>query len=768
LDNDSTSHVVILGAGGIGKSSVALVVLHDPKMVARFGARRHFVSCEGMRHADSVALTLARILGSKRDGAERDPLAAIRDGLAKPTILTIDNLESIWVTDEPKTRRDTERLLQTLGNMDNLSLIVTSRGSIPPPGVKWANARSTSLDTLTVEAALAVFSDLAGESIAVSNEASQAMKQLVTEVDCMPLAVSLLAQLARNGESPLSLLRQWESKRSRLLQTEATGREYNVEVSISITLDFLPSAEVNPEPVRLLAICSELPAGLFPGVMDDLRASFDDIDAAARLLRKHSLVQTGAHGQLKMLSPIRHFVKTRYAVTDVHRAALIEFYCKLARKANQPVDENFPAALRLVTPELENIAWILHAAVDTTTALTSTVVEGVLDYSWFTYHTIPATSLLESLIVRLRTTSGRKRELGRSLRLCGDMCRMRFRHDDAARYLNDAAAIFAGLEDVWGHAECSMCLGLVYVSRLRYSEAEHAFRVAMDGFVLTSDGLSISQCQKSMADLASATGDEESALELLKSAANGFAIAGHNRGVALCDKNIGIASLTMGDLHLALEKLNAARAVLEGMGDIHGLAQCNEAIAEAHVAGGTFDEATIALDRARTLLARAGERITSERLGKTLEVISECVESSGITWEQVRSNIWNRRPPKWYRVPQPSITDLSLDYLGGHSLDHGLSRSNVPSLRHKLSSDDGVHGAFAAANYSISDFGRTMQPPPQTQPQPQPMDPGLNWTHRRRQLSISSSWTDSDEERENNSAPIAAASFKLPEPEGRE
>lgn len=679
IDNGATAHIAILGAGGIGKTSVALAVLHDPKTITRFGVRRYFVSCEGMRHADAVALTLARIVGSKRNAAERDPLAAIRDILDEPTVLVIDNLESIWITDEVKVRRDTERLLQTLGRMVNLSLIVTSRGTILPPGVRWANQQNPSLDTLTVEAALAVFVDIAGDTTLKYIDESRAMERLVKEVNCMPLAVSLLAQLARNGESPRSLLRQWESQRIRLLQTESNGREYNVEASISISLDFLPSVEVNPEPIRLLAICSALPAGLFPDAIKSLQALFNDVDATTRLLLKHALVQRGSNGELKMLSPVRHFVKTRHTVTDVHSAALIEFYCKLARKANQPIDKEFTAVLRLVMPELENLACILHAAIDTTAAPTSTVIEGIIDYSWYTYHTIPTTVLLKALIVRLRTVSGRQRELGRSLRLCGGICRLQHLHSEAEQHLVDAAAIFSGLKDLWEYAECSICLGLVYIQRRQYDMAEDAFKVAMNGFVSSFDELGIAQCRKSMADLAIATGNEEGALKLLESAAEGFRTAGHARGVAVCDKNSGIVSLIMGDLQSAREKLNTARMALEAMGDIHSLAQCNEAIAEVHVAEGTFGQATAALERARALLATTGESTRFEIIGKTVDVISECVSFPGLTWERIRASIWYRQPPKWY-CRRPSAQNMSTDIQTLHRVDYDFTRRSSQML----------------------------------------------------------------------------------------
>ena len=161
--------------------------------------------------------------------------------------------------------------------------------------------------------------------------------QLLRAVDCMPLPVSLLAQLAQQGNPPSQLLLEWGKSKSRLLRTETNGREYNVEVSIKISLDFLPHPEVDAEPLQLLSVCSQLADGIFPPVVSQLQPHFVDLDGAARLLKRHALVSVGPAGELKMLSPVREYILRSHPMAEqaCHRTAGY-LLCNRRRTTSRP------------------------------------------------------------------------------------------------------------------------------------------------------------------------------------------------------------------------------------------------------------------------------------------------------------------------------------------------------------------------------------------------------------------------------------------------
>ena len=179
-------------------------------------------------------------------------------------------------------RSSTELFLRTLVAVETVTLIITTRGIALPLGIHWSNMTMAMLDPLSLDAAQAVFTDVAGEPDSPTE--TDATTELMRAVDCMPLTVWLLAQLAQQGNLPLVLLKWWVGFTTRALQIEAGGREYSIEVSVKLSLLCLPAIKGNPGPRHLLSVCSQLPDRLLPSVYEQLRDYFDNIDAAAGLL----------------------------------------------------------------------------------------------------------------------------------------------------------------------------------------------------------------------------------------------------------------------------------------------------------------------------------------------------------------------------------------------------------------------------------------------------------------------------------------------------
>jgi DNA replication protein DnaC len=121
-DKDEAVKVAILGPGGMGKSSLALAVLHNPQVVQMFGNHRHFISCESADSAEGVALAISshfKILGDTK------PIQRVLKHLRSvdaPMLLILDNFETPWERQE--ARAPVENFLSQLTEVTRLNLIV--------------------------------------------------------------------------------------------------------------------------------------------------------------------------------------------------------------------------------------------------------------------------------------------------------------------------------------------------------------------------------------------------------------------------------------------------------------------------------------------------------------------------------------------------------------------------------------------------------------------------------------------------------------------
>lgn len=266
-----TARLAVLGSGGMGKTTVALALLYDSRIMERFGGRRYFVSCEALVDVNSVVSLLARRLGVFVSG---DLLTAILAHLTRTplTVIVIDNLETVWLVNGGPVAA-IEELLGMLAQIPTVSIVITCRGNVLPQFVDWSNADTAALEPFSLEAALETFQDRAGRRLSGQDE--QIAKQLLNAVDRMPLAVSLLGQLARRGFSLSELLARWDREHSALLHIHGSSRMYNVEASVEVSINMVNAADSSGEALQLLSLCSKLPDGLRPEVFESLRPRFE-------------------------------------------------------------------------------------------------------------------------------------------------------------------------------------------------------------------------------------------------------------------------------------------------------------------------------------------------------------------------------------------------------------------------------------------------------------------------------------------------------------
>lgn len=88
-------HVAVLGGPGIGKTSVAVSVLHTPEVRRRYGERRYFVACDAEGAYTACWDFAAAALGICVREAGEKKRELLRTLSAQPTLIVLDNFESV-------------------------------------------------------------------------------------------------------------------------------------------------------------------------------------------------------------------------------------------------------------------------------------------------------------------------------------------------------------------------------------------------------------------------------------------------------------------------------------------------------------------------------------------------------------------------------------------------------------------------------------------------------------------------------------------------
>jgi hypothetical protein len=92
LKNSGVAYISALGPGGIGKTTVSLVILHHPEIWIMFRERRHFVPCDAATSTQLLVQCILQVLGVQQKGSS-DPLTSLHMHLsgAGPLLLVLDN-----------------------------------------------------------------------------------------------------------------------------------------------------------------------------------------------------------------------------------------------------------------------------------------------------------------------------------------------------------------------------------------------------------------------------------------------------------------------------------------------------------------------------------------------------------------------------------------------------------------------------------------------------------------------------------------------------
>jgi tetratricopeptide (TPR) repeat protein len=283
--------VALIGPGGIGKTSIALKVLHHNRIKERFGENRRFIRCDQFPASRTHFLArLSKVIGSGTENPE--DLTPLRSTLSsKEALIILDNAESV-LDPQGTGGREIYSLVDELCQFENICLVITSRITTVPP-----HCQRPEIPTLSMESACDIFYGIYG-----NRGKSGIINDLLHRLGFHALSIKLLATVASHNAWGFDRLsKEWDAQRAKVLKTV-----YNESLAATIELSLACPTflSLGPSARDLLGVIAFFPQGIDENNLDWL---FPTISNTANLFDIFCMLSLTyrSNGFITMLPPIR-------------------------------------------------------------------------------------------------------------------------------------------------------------------------------------------------------------------------------------------------------------------------------------------------------------------------------------------------------------------------------------------------------------------------------------------------------------------------------
>jgi tetratricopeptide (TPR) repeat protein len=287
--------IALIGAGGIGKTSIALDVLHQNRIKERFGQHRRFIRCDQLQVSCANFLArLSKVIGAGVENPEN--LASLRPFLSSHEILIIlDNAESI-LDPQGTDAQEIYAIVDELCQFRTICLLITSRITTVP-----RHCRRPVIPSLSMEAACDIFYNIYG-----GGGRSNVANDLLRRLDFHALSITLLATAASHNVWDYErLAEEWEMHRARVLRTDYSE---SLAATIELSLNSPTFHKLGPDARDLLGVIAFFPQGIdeknldwfFSTTVPDRRNIFDKFCVLSLAYR--------SNGYIVMLAPLRDYL----------------------------------------------------------------------------------------------------------------------------------------------------------------------------------------------------------------------------------------------------------------------------------------------------------------------------------------------------------------------------------------------------------------------------------------------------------------------------
>ena len=569
--------MALIGTGGIGKTSIILTVLNDPRIKQRFGENRSFIRCDRLTTSHTHFLQkLSEATGAGVGNPE--DLSPMRRYLSsKEMIMVLDNAESVLGLAETDAQ-ETYSIVDELSQFSNICLVITSRiyNALP------THCEIVEIPTLTMEAGHQTFF-----RIYRPGERSDEIKAILEDLDFHPLSITLLATVAQqNRWNTRRLMMEWERQRTGVLRVRNLG---SLAATVELSLASAIFQELGTDAREVLGVVAFFPQGVNEDNIDQLFPTISDGPNMFDVLCNLSLTYRGS-GFLTMLAPLRDYLRPKDPMESPLLLMAKEHY--FARLSVEP----YPGK-----PGFDESRWIMSEDVNVEHLLDIfTSIDADLESVWdacchFMDHlywhkprvvilgpkveALPDNHpskpsclvFLSRLLNGVGNWTGRKRLLIQSVGLwrkrgndyqvaetlvaLSSANRILDLHKEGIRQAREALETFGRLGETGKQAECLIALALSLRADKQLDEAEEAATRAMALMNLPEnhDHFELPQCHKTLGYIHQSKGDREKAVRHFEESLRIASSLG-SRG------QLSKTHLALADLYFEEDKLDDAYA----------------------------------------------------------------------------------------------------------------------------------------------------------------------------------------------------------------
>ncbi|KAJ7485435.1 hypothetical protein FB451DRAFT_1127625 [Mycena latifolia] len=585
LAHEESPRVCITGAGGMGKTSVALAVMESTVVNEVFPKEYQFwVPCV---EAPSASILLRCLYTQLRVTAESydsiDTLISELDDSKQRRVLLLDNFETPCFSGGDANFKEVRDIIYRLASLSHVALLVTMTSDFPPSkNIVWKNK---SLPPLDPAAARDAFKSVCQGTV------DEKLDELLKAIGRVPLAITLMAANAADSQaSPEDLLGEWERAGPDMISS------MDRTISLSVNREIMKS---NTAALTLLAILSLLPAGTTGNNLHWWAPGMTSYTDAIRTLRTAALIEQEdgkfATARISVRSTVQAYMAQHDRIpAEVRQQVHDACYNYVLAHKSIPDDAKFKDDLSALATEETNIQSLLMQ-IDVET-LRPDALDALIAFSMYQRWTNPST------VVALHAL-----EVASAVR------------DDP-----HVADTHVGARHV---AEARKCLGLILLRLDRDNEACQHFEDARRGFKSlpgASDRVRAGECSMALASPWRAMGKPTQEVELLVLEAQ--ADLSHDKSnkyhVARGLLGLGEFLLSTRQNEQALETLSSAAAIFEDLNCPASTSRCLFLMARIYASQSKHTEA---LAIAKQALEKGEQAGYSGSIGNILNITARCL-----------------------------------------------------------------------------------------------------------------------------------------------